>query len=260
MAAPGEPDHDPVAWAGAESGADVQTPTRWRSRPPRRRRRRARDAADRWTAGGGRRIDDEADHDRVQDRCRRPVVGAGGSTAAAAATPVSSITQPSRRPVRAGDRPGGRVPRGQAEARPSTNMLMPRPKQIWPATQRVNRCAGRSGNSSGTTPRPYRRPVSHPPGIDCTMMLSGMHFGMLLGDPCSACGSTRARPCAIAAGLRWPRSARFGAPTASALRSRSRVWPRELIVALEVPPPPCGCRAYSPLRWCAVSVSPLSTW
>src|SRR3954447_2652258 len=97
--------------------------------------------------------------------------------------PTTSMTQPSDTPVRRA-MPWWKTSHGASPSSAVTNMLMPRPNNASPTTQRASRWTGRSGERRNGTPSTLPTPLSHPPGTDSTMVLS-----MLFPSRCAACGS-----------------------------------------------------------------------
>src|SRR3954453_16962232 len=97
--------------------------------------------------------------------------------------PTISMTQPSDTPVWRAV-PWWKTSHGANPSSAVTNMLMPRPNNASPTTQRASRCTGRSGERRIGTPSTLSTPLSHPPGTDSTMVLS-----MLFPSRCAACGS-----------------------------------------------------------------------
>src|SRR3954470_1408899 len=97
--------------------------------------------------------------------------------------PTISMTQPSDTPVWRAI-PWWKTSHGASPSSAVTNMLMPRPNNASPTTQRASRWTGRSGERRNGTPSTLPTPLSHPPGTDSTMVLS-----MLSPSRCAACGS-----------------------------------------------------------------------
>src|SRR3954453_20889828 len=98
--------------------------------------------------------------------------------------PTISMTQPSDTPVWRAI-PWGKTAHGASPSSAVTNMLIPRPNNASPTTQRASRWTGRSGERRRGTRSTLSTPLSPPPGTDSPMVLS-----MLFPSRCAACGST----------------------------------------------------------------------